>query len=114
MDKQELIRYIEEKDYKKAKELILSEEHSVLDDVEIQKYLGLCNINLGCFKEAAENFEYLQSKDVEDTLSMYYLSTIYISQNKLKESEELLLKLISLREEYLDAYKTLAVCLLRQ
>ena len=45
---------------------------------------------------------------------MYYLSTIYISQNKLKESEELLLKLISLREEYLDAYKTLAVCLMRQ
>ena len=56
MDKQELIRYIEEKDYKKAKELILSEEQTVLDDVEIQKYLGLCNINLGCFKEAAKNF----------------------------------------------------------
>ena len=56
MDLQKIVELIEKKEYKQAKELILESSEEEQKDTEVQKYLGLCNINLGCFHEAATSF----------------------------------------------------------
>ena len=74
MVNQEIINCIESKEYKKAKDLISVFLADNPSDIEIQKYLGLCNINLGCYKEAEENFKNVILNDNKDALSLYYLS----------------------------------------
>ncbi len=114
MSKQKIAKLIENKDYKAAKELILKCGEKLETDVELQKNLGLCNINLGCLDEAMENFTKVEQNSSDDALSKYYLSIIYIEKNRLDEAQELLNKVIELRPMYIDAYKSLCICYLKQ
>lgn len=109
MDKQEIINLIGSKEYAKAKEAILKLLTQDKDDIELIKYLGLCNINLGLEDEALENFKKVCEVDKNDALSLYYISAIYISKGNYDEAESILKNLINIREGYWDAYKNLAV-----
>lgn len=114
MNKQIIIQLVENKEYDKAKKLIIEDLIDSKDDIELHKLLGLCNINLSCMDEAYENFSFLVEKNSEDALSLYYLATINIEKNNLPEAERLLKKVIELRENYIDAYKSLAVVYIKQ
>ena len=114
MDKQKILSLVEEKEYKKAKELIIDELNNSEKDIELIKLLGLCNINLNCFDDALNNFEDFLKQNPEDALALYYLATIYLEKEQSEKAESLLKKVIELREDYLDAYKTLAVSLMKQ
>ena len=76
MDKTKLVNLITANDWAAAKEYIVSELENVGNDLEIIKYLGLCNINLGCFQDAIYNYETVVKEDTEDALSIYYLATL--------------------------------------
>ena len=116
MDKTKLINFITKEDWAAAKEYIVSELDSVSNDIEIIKYLGLCNINLGCVQDAIYNFETVVKEDEEDALSLYYLATLYMDTNELKvllSAVDIFKKVIELREDYIDAYKMLCICYIR-
>ena len=110
MIKDNISKLIEQKDFETAKSLIINDCDDLQNDLELQKYLGLCNLNLGCFDEAQEVFEKIKDNVPDDAISLFYLSLIYIEKTKYDEAEKLLNKVIQLRSEYLDAYKSLCVC----
>ncbi len=114
MDKQKIIKLVDCQDFKTAKELILQESDNIKNDTEMQKLLGLCNINLGCTEEALENFSFLLNKNPNDALSLYYLAAIYIEKEDFIQAETLLKKVIDLRQDYLDAYKSLCIVYIKQ
>ena len=114
MNREAVTQLISKKEYKQAKAIIAELLKEKNTDIELQKLQGLCNINLGCWDEAFENFIKLVEIDNEDALSLYYLSTIYIEKNNLENAEKSLNKVIELRENYLDAYKSLAIVYMKQ
>ncbi len=114
MDKHKIAELIEKKDYSSAKSLILNDLDKFEDDIEVQKYLGLCNINLGDLKNAEVCFQKAINLDNNDALSLYYISILKIENGNFQDAENILKNVINLRSEYLDAYKTLAVCYLKQ
>ena len=63
MYKNKIEELIEKKDFKQAKECILKDKE-ISQDIEMLKYLGLCNINLGEYNEALENFKVVDGKIV--------------------------------------------------
>ena len=81
MDKQEILKNIENKEYRKANELINSYLAEDPDNIEIKKLSGLCSINLSETNKAQEIFEEMVKIDDQDALSAYYLATIYINKN---------------------------------
>ena len=83
MDKTKLINLISKEDWAAAKEYIVSEIDNINGDIEVIKYLGLCNINLGCVQDAIYNFQSVIKEDAEDALSIYYLATFYMHQYNL-------------------------------
>ena len=114
MNKEVVTQLISAKEYKQAKEIIIKLLKGNNTDIELQKLLGLCNINLCCWDDAFCNFTKLVEIDNQDALSLYYLSSIYIEKNDLENAEKTLNKVIELRENYLDAYKSLAVVYMKQ
>lgn len=114
MDKQKVIDLINKNDYAGTKNLILSFFPEHKDDLELNKYLGLCNINLNCNEEAFKNFKFVVKGNPDDFLSLYYLAILYIGKEEFSQAESLLKTVIENREEYFDAYKSLAVCLVKQ
>lgn len=116
MDKTKLVNLISANDWAAAKEYIISELENIDNDLEVIKYLGLCNINLGCFQDAIYNFEAVVKEDEEDALSLYYLATLYMDTEKIKvlyRAVDMFKKVIELREDYIDAYKMLCICYVR-
>ena len=114
MDKNNIIQLIEEKEYDKAKKLIIEALTNNEQDNELVKLLGLCNVNLNCLDEALKNFDEFLKMDPDDALSLYYMATIYLSKENIDKAESLLKKVIELRNDYLDAYKTLAITFIKQ
>ena len=78
------------------------------NSTEIQKMLGLCNVNLEKMQEAKENFEKVVAQDKEDATSWFYLGMIYEAGDDLEKSVDAYNKVIGLREDYKDAYKIIA------
>lgn len=113
MSEQEILELVEKKDYSDAKTLIQNELEQMPQNIEMHKLLGLCNINLGCYDEALNNFNFIIKINPDDALSLYYAASVYVEKNQFEEAETLLNEVIKLRPEYLDAYKTLAVIYLK-
>ena len=84
MIREEIENLIQNKEFEKARKLILEDENFDLEDIATLKYLGLCNINLENFAEAYENFKSVIVKDPNDALSLYYISNIMISFRLLR------------------------------
>lgn len=78
-------------------------------NVEAFKLLGLCNVNLGCFKEGQSNFETVVKYNSEDATSWFYLGNCYDNLEDFRHAKAAYLEVIKLRENYLDAYKSLGI-----
>ena len=110
----EIEELIKNKEFKKAKEILCQLLKTYSDRIDLHKLLGLCNINLNCINEAKTNFSTVLSIDENNTVALYYLGIININNSKFAEAENLLVKLIEKRIDYLDAYKSLCIAYIKQ
>lgn len=105
---------ISEKSYTEAKKELdkyIAEGHE--NDLEIIKLMGLINVNLGLYKEAMVDFEKAVKMSPNDATSLFYLANCYDNLDNLINAEKYYIKLLEIREGYIDAYKNLCVIYLK-
>ena len=101
---------IAEKSYTEAKkelETYISNGHE--NDLESIKLMGLININLDMYKEAKLDFEKALKLAPTDATTLFYIANCYDNLGNLVDAEKYYLKLLEIREEYIDAYKNLCI-----
>lgn len=77
-------------------------------NVEALKLLGLCHVNLNEFKEGKSVFETVV-KYKDDASSWFYLANCYDNLEDFLHAIPAYEEVIRLRENYIDAYKNLAI-----
>ena len=106
-------QYIEQDSFEDCYNYLNDKKAQFGNNIELLKILGLCCINLKKNDEAIELFEKVTSIDAQDATSWYYLGSVYDIKGMLPEAQEAYEKVIELRDEYLDAYKNLAIVLIK-
>lgn len=104
---------IAQEEFAKAKHKLLQIIAENGEKLEFIKLLGLVNVNLGCHEEAKKNFEQVVAQELDDATSWFYLANCYDKLRELENAKNAYLKVIQLRENYLDAYKSLCIVLLQ-
>ncbi len=61
------------------------------------------------FKEAKDSFEKVVSLAPDDATTLFYLANCYDNLGKLEDAERYYIKVLELRENFLDAYKNLCI-----
>ena len=79
------------------------------DNKEELTTAGLSLVNLERFEEAAKCFERVVKLDDNDANSWFYLGCCEEKNDNVKKAEKAYKKVLSLRPEYYDAYKSLGV-----
>ncbi len=105
----EVQNLVTENEFAKAKHKLLQIMAETGENVESMKLLGLVNVNLGCYEEAKNNFEYVLLSENNDATSWFYLGNCYDKLKDLENAKTAYEKVIELRENYLEAYKSLCV-----
>ena len=105
---------INNKEFKKAKELLVSMDKEYPDAYEIKKNLGFCCVNLNLNNEAKAYFDKTVELNKEDATSWYYLGILNENLNLLDEAETAYLKVIELRETFSNAYKNLSILYMKK
>lgn len=100
---------ISEKKFEEAQEALKLFLASDEKNVEALKLSGLCNVNLERFDEGRKDFETVVKYKPEDASSWFYLANCYDNLNDFLHAKPAYLEVISLRENYLEAYKNLCV-----
>ena len=91
----------------KAKlEKILAEDNN---NIEALKNLGLCEVNLDNPVDAIKVFKKVTQIDKDDATSLFYLANCYNRTGQKEFAADNFKKVIELRPNYVDAYKTLAM-----
>ena len=103
---EEVNNLIAENEFAKAKHKLLQIMAENGTTLASTKLLGLVNVNLGCYDEARQNFEEVVEQEKEDATSWFYLGNCYDKLRNLEQAKNAYLKVIELRENYLDAYKS--------
>ena len=83
------------------------------DNVELIKLAGLAEVNLNLWSEAKVHFETVVKFNSDDATSWFYLANCYNNLADFISAKNAYLKVIALREEYIEAYKSLCVVLLK-
>lgn len=100
---------VAEKSFNEAKKELIDYLETNPEDLEAIKLLGLVNINLDSFGEAKEMFEKALTMDSKDATTLFYLANCYDSLGMLDEAEKYYIKVIELRENFIDAYKNICI-----
>lgn len=101
---------ITEDSYQEAKKeltVYMSEGHE--DELEVIKLMGLINVNLLLFDEAVKNFEKAVKISPDDATALFYLANCYDNTGRLSDAERYYIKVLEVRENYIDAYKNLCI-----
>lgn len=101
---------IAENSYNEAKKELtkyISEGHE--NDLEVLKLMGLVNVNLQDYKSATTNFEKAIRISPKDATALFYLANCYDNLNRLSDAESYYIKVLEIRENYIDAYKNLCI-----
>lgn len=111
MNKLEKVKdLIAENSYNEAKKELtkyISEGHE--NDLEVLKLMGLVNVNLQDYKSATTNFEKAIKISPKDATALFYLANCYDNLNRLSDAESYYIKVLEIRENYIDAYKNLCI-----
>ena len=83
------------------------------DNIELIKLAGLAEVNLNLWAEAKIHFETVVKFNPEDATSWFYLANCYNNLADFVSAKNTYIKVIELREEYVEAYKSLCVVLLK-
>ncbi len=111
---EEIRDLISEKSYNEAKkslEQYFQEGHD--NDIEAVKLLGLVNVNLNDFEAAKKAFEKAVKISPEDATALFYLANCYDKLGQILDAEKYYLKVLAIRENYIDAYKDLCIIYMR-
>lgn len=92
---------------KKELSLYIAEGHG--DELEIVKLMGLINVNLLLFNEAVKDFEKAVKISPDDATALYYLANCYDNTGRISDAERCYIKVLEIRENYVDAYKNLCI-----
>ena len=101
---------IAENSYNEAKKELtkyISEGHE--NDLEVLNLMGLVNVNLQDYKSATTNFEKAIKISPKDATALFYLANCYDNLNRLSDAESYYIKVLEIRENYIDAYKNLCI-----
>ena len=109
----EINNLIAENEFEKAKHKLLQTIAENGETIEETKLLGLVNVNLNCYEEAKQNFEKVVTEEQEDATSWFYLGNCYDKLHDLERAKAAYINVIELRENYLDAYKSLCIILMQ-
>ena len=105
---------INNKNFEKAKELLVSLDAQYPDKFEISKNLGLCYVNLNLYEKAKECFEKTVRLNESDATSWYYLGVLDENLGLIDDSEKAYLKVIELRETFPNTYKNLSILYMKK
>ena len=83
------------------------------NNIEIIKLAGLVEVNLEKWIEAKEHFETVVKFDNEDATSWFYLANCYDKLGDFISAKNAYIKVIDLRKEYMEAYKSLCIVFLK-
>jgi tetratricopeptide (TPR) repeat protein len=102
-----------EKNFNESRPLIEVALKEEPDNVELLKLAGLTNVNLELWNGARENFETVVKNSPEDATSWFYLAKCYDKLSDFISAKNAYIKVIELRNEYIEAYAALCVVLLK-
>ena len=101
------------KQFKEARELIDEALKNAQDDKELLKLAGLTYVNLELWSVAKKHFESVVKFEPEDATSWFYLAKCYEKLGDAIASKNAYITVIDLRSEYMEAYKSLCVVLMK-
>ena len=101
------------KEFDEAKSLADEAIKELPNDVELLKLAGLIEVNLKNWNIAKKYFETVVKHDAEDAVSWFYLASCYDNLGIFISAKHAYLEVIKLRENYVDAYKSLCIVLLK-
>ena len=100
---------IEKGEYIKAKELLADIVTKDEKDIDALKLVALCEVNVENYDLARNILEDIIKYRQDDAICWYYLGCCYDNLNQLIEAKHAYSKVIELRPEYVDAYKSMAI-----
>ncbi len=101
------------KDFDSAKPLIEEALKEAPDNIELLKLAGLTDVNLELWFTARTHFETVVKFEPEDATSWFYLAKCYEKLADFTSAKNAYIKVIELRGEYMEAYQSLCIILLR-
>lgn len=113
MNLDDINQLVVDKKFEEAKEELLKYDLEEDKNIDALKLLGLCNVNLELYKEGQNNFETVVKYEPEDASSWFYLANCYDNLDDRLHAKTAYLRVIELRENFLDAYKNLCILYVR-
>lgn len=101
------------KEFNEAKTLITEALKEEPSNIELLKLGGLTEVNLQQWDLARNYFETVVKFAPEDATSWFYLASCYDKSGDLQAAKSAYIKVIELRNEYLEAYKNLCVIFMK-
>ena len=100
---------IDNGEYEKAKKSITNILKKDEKDIDAQKLFALCEVNLENYDNARIFLENVIKYRQDEAICWYYLGCCYDALEMYTEAKHAYSKVIELRPEYVDAYKSLAI-----
>ena len=101
------------KEFEEAQKLLEPALQEEPDNLELIKLAGLTSVNLEEWQRARTYFETIVKYNPEDATSWFYLASCYDKLGDFISAKNAYLKVIELRKESLDAYKSLCIVLMK-
>lgn len=101
------------KQFEEAKPLIEEALKELPDNIELLKLAGLTEVNLELWFTARNYFETVVKFESEDATSWFYLAKCYEKLADFTSAKNAYIKVIELRNEYMEAYQSLCIILLK-
>ena len=101
------------KDFQEALRLAAAALLEEPDNVELIKLAGLAEVNVEDWVKAKSHFETVVKYSPDDATAWFYLANCYNSLADFISAKNAYMKVIELRPEYEEAYKSLCVVLLK-
>lgn len=101
------------KEFEEAKPLIEEALKEASDNIELLKLAGLTDVNLELWFTARGYFETVVKFEPDDATSWFYLANCYEKLADNTSAKNAYIKVIELRNEYMEAYQSLCVILLK-
>ncbi len=101
------------KDFEEAKPLIEEGLKGNPDNIELLKLAGLTDVNLELWFTAKNYFETVVKFEQQDATSWFYLAKCYERLADFTSAKNAYIKVIELRNEYMEAYQALCLVLIK-
>jgi len=101
------------KDFTEVLNLVLPALLEEPDNIELIKLAGLAEVNMEDWSKAKFHFETVVKYNPEDATSWFYLANCYNNLGDFISAKNAYIKVLDLRQEYIEAYKSLCVVLLK-